>query len=486
MALADSLALKRMHKQLQHTLPRDAKLAVASDEVFNAIRGGINALGDDALRQAAAIFAKHDLNGDGSLSARELMHMKTELRSVLPAGAPALPMPAPGQSVSFIDFCKRVAAQKSAVSHNADAAASSAAVHAEATDLMRVHGRENGTLGLLEFRKVMQALGDQYGWDGGSVTALRRFHEIDSHGTGELGLDDLSTLLARLHVRQGRDPSPTATRKVSMNLAATTSSVGSSSGSGMFNAQWDPNNPAPLPRRAIDFSKPADQRSRTLGRSVTLSNLLAGEGSDVRTQSTAGGMMGQDGERRAQTWAPSFQGINSRGQSTVFDPEMGMKRTTRDPFLQQRQKSIGPKDDVGGQKERTRTPTPEPAVQQQAKQPVRRTANEKYAENLLANAEASMAQRDALEGLPVEEKNLIIDVFMRFDPQVKYLLNEQGESGQQAAATSRAAAAATHPSMCTLTHSLTHSLTSFRPSLPLPQVLWTSGRRLSMRRANAT
>ena len=63
MALADSLALKRMHKQLQHTLPRDAKLAVASDEVFNAIRGGINALGDDALRQAAAIFAKHDLNG---------------------------------------------------------------------------------------------------------------------------------------------------------------------------------------------------------------------------------------------------------------------------------------------------------------------------------------------------------------------------------------------------------------------------------------
>ena len=116
-----------MHKQLQHTLPRDAKLAVASDEVFNAIRGGINALGDDALRQAAAIFAKHDLNGDGSLSARELMHMKTELRSVLPAGAPALPMPAPGQSVSFIDFCKRVAAQKSAVSHNADAAASSAA-----------------------------------------------------------------------------------------------------------------------------------------------------------------------------------------------------------------------------------------------------------------------------------------------------------------------------------------------------------------------
>ena len=107
MALADSLALKRMHKQLQHTLPRDAKLAVASDEVFNAIRGGINALGDDALRQAAAIFAKHDLNGDGSLSARELMHMKTDLRSVLPAGAPALPMPA--RPIGHDDFCKRVA-----------------------------------------------------------------------------------------------------------------------------------------------------------------------------------------------------------------------------------------------------------------------------------------------------------------------------------------------------------------------------------------
>ena len=76
----DSLFLKRIIRSLQHILPRDVRLNSEEPEVVAAIRGGIEALGKEALLDSAAVFAAADENGDGCISVHESLRVK-----VLPA-----------------------------------------------------------------------------------------------------------------------------------------------------------------------------------------------------------------------------------------------------------------------------------------------------------------------------------------------------------------------------------------------------------------
>ena len=152
--LFDSLGLHRLIRELRVVLPRESRLESPDDAVLALIRGGVDALGPDVLREAAACFASH-ASGDGSVSTGTVLKMRRELRSILPTGAHV----PDSTDLDFLEFCRRSAATKlSRVTNDA--------VAAEGAEMMRAHGREDGTLGLLEFRHVMQALADRYGWDG--------------------------------------------------------------------------------------------------------------------------------------------------------------------------------------------------------------------------------------------------------------------------------------------------------------------------------
>ena len=361
-ALFDSLAQKRVLRELQRTLPRDERIASGAADVNDCIKGGIAALGADTLLEVAAIFARHDQNGDGKISAREGLRMKTELRSVLAAGAPAL-LPDPGERLDFVDFCRRAAAQHAtataaAMGHDV----AERAVGDEVAELIRRHGRDNGTVGLLEFRRIMQALGDRYGWDGSSVTALRRFHELDAQGTGELSAAQLEYLLSRLHVRQGRDPSPTAHAPrhsaMSSALGVATSSAANGGGAGGIRP---PPGLSRAPTRSLLGGLAGDARADSMYRSASSGSAAAAGASVAARRPSAG------------AGRPSGAASNGGG---------------------------------GGQ-----PPAPAPAGGEEEEE----TAETRYADNLLRNAETSMAQRDALEGLPFEEKRLIMGVFERFD-----------------------------------------------------------------------
>ena len=113
-ALVGSLGLHRVLRELHQTLPNDTRLACESTDAIAAIKGAVEVLGADVLQRTATVFALHDLNGDGVLSPREIMKMKTELRSLLPDRcAPAVVMPADGK-LDFVDFCQRASAQNAA------------------------------------------------------------------------------------------------------------------------------------------------------------------------------------------------------------------------------------------------------------------------------------------------------------------------------------------------------------------------------------
>lgn len=104
-------------------------------------RSGIEALGPDTLLEAASIFAQFDQDGDGRISAREGMRMKTELLSILPAGNVSL-MPNAGKSLDFVEFCRRLVAQ-SAASVSIGNAASEHAIAEESAELLRTFARDD-------------------------------------------------------------------------------------------------------------------------------------------------------------------------------------------------------------------------------------------------------------------------------------------------------------------------------------------------------
>ena len=97
-----------------------------------------------------------------------LLHSKWLLRLACPHTASVL------ADVEQVDFCRQAAAAcASASASNFGRAAVEEAVAAESAELLRAYGRDDGTLGLLEFRRVMGALADK---ERGEDSKPRRWH----------------------------------------------------------------------------------------------------------------------------------------------------------------------------------------------------------------------------------------------------------------------------------------------------------------------
>lgn len=298
-------------------------------------------------------------------------------------------MPEPGQTLDFVSFCQRAHAKRAGSVTTMGQAAAEQHVAEETAALLAAHGRDNGTLGLLEFRRVMKALADKYGWDGTSVTALRRFNDLAR--AGSIHAEQLQALLAQLHVRQGRDASP-----VGLRGAAVAGSSGSSmllGGSSML-----------LGGTSLGPARP----SRPASGPITLGSLL---------------QAGPEGTAGSASESSQAQGGAGLSASSIH-----VRRPAPRDLVKSKHAGTAPAPPVPSKgdwaAESSGATSQPPGVD--GKRSRENDADTKYMDNLLRNAEVSTAQRDALEGLPHDEKKLLMRCFQRHDENVQYVLDKRG------------------------------------------------------------
>lgn len=126
--------------------------------------------------------------------------MKSELQACLPDSQSQAVLVLLGKRLSFRDFCSAFAA-----SHHSPGQ-DRATLADEARELVRSAGRADGTLGLVELKRVIALLDSKHGWaPHSSADALRLFAKHDLQRNGSLGVEALTRLISELHGRPSLD-----------------------------------------------------------------------------------------------------------------------------------------------------------------------------------------------------------------------------------------------------------------------------------------
>ena len=197
-----SLILGRVIAELGRILPWDGSLQ--AKEAVPSIQLSLNAIGEKALLASASLFAEYDANRDASLSPRELRRLvrglaregqsSSNLEAALLRGRADGSAP----SMSFLEFATRFSEAQEARERVRPETEDELAD--EAISLVAAYSSSGaGSLGLLEFKRMMGALDASFGWSHSSSSVLALFRAVDESGTGRLSIAGVTSLLRKLH-----------------------------------------------------------------------------------------------------------------------------------------------------------------------------------------------------------------------------------------------------------------------------------------------
>ena len=410
MHLSSSIVLQRVKRQLQHILPDDDSLDSTPPEVLSEhLLNALQSIGEAGLFRIAELFRDNDANHNGRLDWWEIEKMLGELSAFMPGGhniqsAFAIAKKKP---LTFLDFADLLSAarakpagadllgthsgadrrsqtfmgaHRAAALMQAAAPRSLAAVTDEALSLIAAHGRPDGTIHLLEFRNLIAALDLKYGWGHSIAATLQLFRRCDEARTGALDLTAIIALLRQLH---GLDSlvDPSAATAIPKPAAATVATAAA-------------RRPASLPPSA-------------------LSQLLRG------AEAEGSALLGMPSQQAQQQ--PSAAALSGGGHTAA--PSLPSSAHPSPPLVHSSPPAAGV--------------PPHTATGRQAGKPGRTAADRatspvlagddyraKYYETLMARAQSSIAQRDALQTLPEAELRIVFDEFERVDTAMSGMLTE--------------------------------------------------------------
>ncbi|KOO26243.1 hypothetical protein Ctob_006497 [Chrysochromulina tobinii] len=214
--LAGSLVLNRVKRQLQFILPQDKTLTDLDGEGLDRLGRCVRAMGEQSLFRIAKLFAKQDENKDGVLDQWEFQKMMVELSSYIPGAVVQFAhfMPDRNKPLPFLEFAdvfagvygKGAVSGASGSSNSALAtqprsrtAFTSETIMDEALSLLGTYGRTDGTMGLLEFKRMLASLDETHGWEHSILAVLSLFKRADVQRAGVLDLQAVMSLLRDLH-----------------------------------------------------------------------------------------------------------------------------------------------------------------------------------------------------------------------------------------------------------------------------------------------